>query len=167
MSSYRFSPAELQQLYRYACAILGTQQDAYDLLQSGLEKYLKQNKEHSNPMAYMRTIIRNAHIDKVRHDALINWDDYDDEQSVSADLNWNAIEQLAIDQDEAQHYIAQMSGIEREIMFLWAVEGYSTAEVAQQLNMPKNTVLSRIYRLRQKIKDNTAQKREVSCEEKH
>lgn len=161
MSRHSFSPAELQQLYQYACAILGTQQDAYDLLQSALEKYLKQTATNSNPMAYMRTIIRNTYIDQIRHDALINWDDYDDEQSVSADLNWNAIEQLAIDQDEAQHCIAQMSGIEREIMFLWAVEGCSTAEVAEQLDMPKNTVLSRIHRLRQKIKHNTAQQREV------
>ena len=156
-----FNAKELQQLYRYACILLGGEQDAYDLLQGALEKYLKQSAENSNPMAYMRAIIRNAHIDKIRHDALINWDDYDEEQSVSADLNWNAIEQLAIEQDEAQYCIAQMSGIEREIMFMWAVEGYSTAEVAKQLDMPKNTVLSRIHRLRQKIKGNTAQQREV------
>ena len=155
MSRHQFKPEELQQLYRYACALLGGEQDAYDLLQSSLEKYLKSAGEHSNPTAYMRRIMRNSHIDQLRHDALVHWDDYDEEHSVSSDLNWNGIEQIAINRDEVQHCIAQMNGIEREIIFLWAIAGYSTAEVAQQLEMPKNTVLSRIHSLRQKIINNS------------
>ncbi len=159
MNQAEFSADELNQLYRYACSLLGKQQDAFDLLHNALEKYIKSSSPagRSKPMAYMRSIMRNHHIDQLRHDALIQWDDYDEQQTVSVDLNWNTLEQNRIAEDEAEQLLKQMTGIEREMMFLWAVEGYSTAEVAVHLGMPKNTVLSRIHRLRQKLKDSSRQ----------
>jgi len=151
-----FNEEQLQKLYRYTCALKGTEQDAYDLLQSSLEKYIKsdiakQPSTYTNPVAYLRQIIRNTYIDQIRHNALIQWDDFDENEVTSSDLDWNGLEQSLINEQDAEYVIEKMNGLEREIIFLWAVEGYTTKEVAEYLNMPKNTVLSRIYRLRKKI----------------
>jgi len=44
-----------------------------------------------------------------------------------------------------------LNPVEREILHLWAVEGMTTAQIAEQLDTPRGTVLSRIYRMRQRL----------------
>ena len=55
----------------------------------------------------------------------------------------------------AQHdldvVIAVLEPMERELLFLWAVEGYTAQELADQTGAPRGTVLARLHRLRSKI----------------
>ena len=41
-------------------------------------------------------------------------------------------------------------------MYLWAVEGYSTSELAEFLEMPRGTLLSKIHRLRIRVERHCA-----------
>lgn len=151
MSDPLFSPERLQQLFRYACALTLNEDNAYDLLQSALEKFLQREIKNTNhPMAYMRTIIRNLHIDHIRRDGLIQWDDFHEETDTAPDMDWLALERQIINEKDVSRILQTLTGADREILFLWAVEGYTTAEVAEQLGIPKGTLLSRIHRLRQK-----------------
>jgi RNA polymerase sigma-70 factor (ECF subfamily) len=54
-----------------------------------------------------------------------------------------------------------MTTAEREILFLWAVEGYSTDEVARHLDRPRGSVLSIIHRMRKRL---TSDDRQPSAE---
>jgi RNA polymerase sigma-70 factor (ECF subfamily) len=56
-----------------------------------------------------------------------------------------------MDRSELELAWAELSIVEREILYLWAVEGYSTDEVAGHLDKPRNTVLSIIHRMRQRL----------------
>ncbi len=47
----------------------------------------------------------------------------------------------------------QLDAFDREILFYWAVEGYSLQEIANQIDVPRGTLLSRVHRLRKKITD--------------
>ena len=42
---------------------------------------------------------------------------------------------------------------DREILYLWAVEEYSAAEIGHVLDVPRNTILSRVHRLRARLRD--------------
>ena len=150
---HEFSSKELQKLFQYCCALTLQDSDAYDLLQTAMEKYLRsQSADLDYPLSYMRRIIRNAHIDQLRHNRIIQWDDFDESNIDSTDIGWQSLEQMIIDENEIENLFSMLSGIEREILFLWAVEGYSVQEVAGHVGMPKGTILSRIYRMRQRIK---------------
>ncbi len=149
---HEFSSDELHKFFKYCSALTLQDSDAYDLLQTAMEKYLRsQSVNLDYPLSYMRRIIRNAHIDQLRHNKIIEWDDFDESNIDSADMGWQSLEQMVIDEDEVENLFSMLSGIEREILFLWAVEGYSVQDVAEHLAMPKGTVLSRIYRMRQRI----------------
>ena len=41
--------------------------------------------------------------------------------------------------------------LERELLFLWAVEGYTARELGEATECSRGTVLSRLHRLRKKI----------------
>jgi len=45
----------------------------------------------------------------------------------------------------------QLRPNEREALYLNAVEGYTAREIAKQTDMPRNTVLSLIFRARKKL----------------
>ena len=63
------------------------------------------------------------------------------------------------DRTELEWIWPSLSFMEREILFLWAVEGYSTDEVASQLDRPRNTVLSIIHRMRKRLKQSVGELR--------
>lgn len=48
----------------------------------------------------------------------------------------------------AEKVLQYLKPDEREIFYFWAIEGMSTAQVAEQLETPKGTILSKIYRMR-------------------
>jgi len=160
-----FDKQQLNQLYRYCYALTVHRDDAYDLLQSALEKYLKNPPNASySESAYLRKIIRNQFIDNIRRINSVKFEsfdsgtfddtngaDYFDHQDVIA-INSSALDEMLINEEMVDWIWSILDTVEREIVFLWAVEGYTAAEVATELDMPRGTVLSRIHRLRKKIK---------------
>ena len=58
---------QLNQLYRFAISLSNNEDQAYDLLQTCLEKYLKRDvSDIEKPIAYLKQMIRNEFIDQMR-----------------------------------------------------------------------------------------------------
>lgn len=167
-----FDKQQLNQLYRYCYALTVHRDDAYDLLQSALEKYLKNPPSASySESAYLRRIIRNQFIDNVRRINNVKFESLDTGTSEGTfddtfkspyetnsfnsqdviSINSNALDEMLINEEMVDWIWSILDTVEREIVFLWAVEGYTAVEVSTELDMPRGTVLSRIHRLRKKI----------------
>jgi RNA polymerase sigma-70 factor (ECF subfamily) len=52
----------------------------------------------------------------------------------------------------------ELGSAEREVLFLWAVEGYTIEEIAQQTDTPKGTLLTRLHRMRKRFADGDGQR---------
>lgn len=148
-----FNNEQLQKLFRYGCALTTDEQQAHDLLQDAIESCLRQppNKQAAL-MSYTRTIMRNRFIDNVRHRQRYPQETLEDEQ-LTIDMDVRLLEDIIIDENELAGLWDLLDPLECEILFLWAVEDYSTTEIASQLEMPRGTILSRIHRLRKRLQD--------------
>ena len=151
-----FDQQALNQLYQYAMSLCGEEADAYDLLQSALEKYLKAERGRSQvldqPAAYMRRIIRNLYIDQFRRRQALSWDVFDENVHTHvADISGQTLEQLVIDRDQLSKLWLTFNDKERELLYLWALLGHSIDEIAAELECPRGTLLARIHRLRKKL----------------
>ena len=79
-----------------------------------------------------------------------------DEELIELDTDNLLLEEMLITSSELDAVWLKMDPMEREILFLWAVEGYSTSQIADQLEISRGTILSRIHRLRKRLtKGNT------------
>ena len=152
MSDKMLDETELQTLYQYAMVLSQHRDDAYDLLQSAVESYLIKVKRGAQviecPVAYVRTLIRNRYIDHYRYRQ--RWQSESFEELALYDISPVDLEQVVIDSDELQGIWTQLSVEDRDILYHWAVLGYSTDEACALLDMPRGTFLSRIHRLRKR-----------------
>lgn len=154
-----FDQAALNRFYQYAVSLCGSEADAYDLLQSALEKFLIQQKKSNQPIeypdAYIRRIIHNLYIDQYRQKQRQASDEFDEEQhSAISDISTQNLEKLMIDRSTLEHLWQQFNDKERQLLYLWAVLGQTIDEIAAELDCPRGTLLARIHRLRQKINAN-------------
>ncbi len=158
-----FDRESLQKLFRYACTLCNSQDDAYDLLQYALEKYLSNQSsgnsfEHKKnaSMAYVRTIIRNRFIDEYRRLKRFPEESFDEENAIAIDVA--SLEETVLAQVELEILWEKFDPFEREILYYWAIEEMTAKEISTALNVPRGTVLSRIYRLRKKIESTSETK---------
>ncbi len=152
---------QLNRLYQYAMLLCQQRDDAYDLLQGAVEKYLLASRQRpvDKPMAFLRRLIRNRFIDDYRHRR--RWDCCPYEEAASYDISPLNLEQLSIDQDRLDYIWPQLQAKDRLILYHWAVLGYSLAEISEQLQIARGTLLSRLHRLRQHwLKHDDDQQRE-------
>ncbi|MCK5726236.1 MAG: RNA polymerase sigma factor [Thiotrichaceae bacterium] len=141
----------LDQLYRYCYVLTCHRENAYDLLQSSLENYLKyDNHDQQYKKAYLRRIIRNQFIDNTRREKCVEFESLGDDGDVIA-LDTRPLDNMLIDEEMIDLIGSFLNVSEREIIFLWAVEGYTAKEIANEIESPRGTVLSKIHRLRKKI----------------
>jgi len=146
-----FNRFELNKLYRYGYALCTNQDDAYDLLQYALEKYLLKSPGfgHANAFAYVRTTMRNRFIDEYRKSTRFPEQEYDDGSLVAIDET--TLEDVVTAQIDFEIIWKELNSVEREVLYYWAIEGMTAQEIADQIDAPRGTVLSRIYRIRKKI----------------
>tara|TARA_R110002049_G_scaffold124479_1_gene279943 strand:- start:27200 stop:27682 length:483 start_codon:yes stop_codon:yes gene_type:complete len=142
---------QLNCLYRYCFSLTGEKHESYDLLQSGIEKYIKADiSSVDNKLAYIKKIIRNHYLDECRKNSKIKMEQYD-ETVTHVDMNTNSLENIVATQYQVEAVWKKLTVAEREIMYFWAVEGYTTDELAKFLDVPRGTLLSRIHRLRKRL----------------
>ncbi len=144
-----FSADELNRLYRYGLSLTEEQDRAYDLLQTALEKYLHQSRAPGNTMSYMRKIMRNQFIDNYRQQRHITMVELDEENLLDFDVR--TLEQMAIDEQTLEQVWRLLDPLERELMYLWAVEGFTAQQIATEWEQPRGSILSRIHRIRKKL----------------
>jgi RNA polymerase sigma-70 factor (ECF subfamily) len=144
------------QLYNHACWLTGDRTDAEDLVQETYAKSLKgfaAFAEGTNLRAWMFRILRNTFLTSRSGLAARKTDYFEDEEgnadeSVAHTLTPELI--LMRSQDE-QALFAALESLPvnyREIILLCEVEEMSYREIAQVLDVPLGTVMSRLSRAR-------------------
>ena len=148
-----FSREVLNILYRYAYSLTCEEANAYDLLQDTLARFLAR-KDHltiKDKVPYVRRMIRNQFIDQLRREQRFPLEVLDTVNSTVINDAYIDLERMVISEQALQQVWELLLPMERELLYLWAVEGFTGQEIATQLNIPQGTILSRIYRLRKKI----------------
>ena len=147
-----FDEDTLRKLYRYSYALVFDDQGAFDLLQNSLERYLRLKKVPDHPVSYMKRIIHNQFIDEYRRKHVFPTELLE-EDNVPLDIDVCTLEDVIISSDMVEQMFNFLGPEEREILYLWAVEGLSASEISDLLQIPRGTILSRIYRMRHKLVD--------------
>ncbi len=154
-----FDDGELNRLYRYCRAVADTEADAYDLLQSGIERCLRAPpRDDSRRVAYAIRTIGNLWRDEWRRRQVVKFEPLADEPT-PLDVDLAGLESIMIERDALDHVWQALTDPEREILFLWAVEGYTVTEVAEHLGRPKGTILSIVHRMRQRLQQTGVKER--------
>ena len=152
-----FTDSDLNRLFRYCLSLPQNEDDAMDLLQLGLEKFLKVNPGAvSHPVNYTFRIIRNQFIDDYRLRNKRGVEEYNEFTTV-VDMEFKSLEDLYLDRDELKFLLDKMAPLERELLYFWAVEEYTLDEISQLFQIPKGTLVSKIHRMRKKMQAHLAQ----------
>jgi len=140
----------LQKLYRYAYSLTANEDDAYDLLQNAIEKSLKKPADSpAKSTAYIRMIMKNRYIDEFRHQQSFPHENIADHSPVS--LDESTLEDVVIASHDLALIWPMLDSLDREVLYFWAVEGFSLQEIAEKIDISRGTLLSRIHRLRKRL----------------
>ena len=147
-----FDRQVLQRLFRYGFSLTHDEDAAYDLLQDALEINLRKGPGNTGAaMRYVQSIMRNRFIDQYRRDHRHPTVSLDENDNQPVNIDPRVLEDIVIAEHEVAALMAMLEPLERELLYCWAVEGYTAQEIADWTDSPRGTVLSRIHRLRQKI----------------
>lgn len=154
--------SELQKLYKYAYSLCRDEPRAYDLLYDVVAKVILRKPLPETPFTFCLRSIRNKFIDETRHEQKFGAKEFDETDETAVALGASEIEKIAISKSDFPIIWAAVGSTDREILYLWAVEEYSAAEISEAINVPRNTILSRIHRLRNRLKEMFPEQAEVS-----
>ena len=143
-------------LYRFSLRILGDSQEAEDVVQEIMIKVWNKREEWDNWSsieAMCMTMTRNMSIDRTRskHRRVGQFPEHFDPPVESADP-----EQTAASSDMMQHIqmlIDQLPDIQRSIIQLRDVEGYSYKEIGEMLGLTMSQVKIGVHRARLFLKN--------------
>ncbi|TQV87317.1 sigma-70 family RNA polymerase sigma factor [Aliikangiella coralliicola] len=141
----------LNQLYRYGISLTNNEANAFDLVQSAIEKYLIKKPGEPVSLKYIRKIMRNQFIDQCRRNNIIPFEPLDDHAPLLSTTH--ELESMVIDHVYIHQVMDELTTLEREVLFLWAVEEHTAQEIADELQAPRNTILSRLFRVKRKARD--------------
>lgn len=138
-------------VYALALSLLGDAHEAQDTAQDTFVKVWESApayRSQGSPMAWLLTVTRNLARSRLRQSGRLI--DLDEE-------TWNAIPAAApeISPEERQvlqEALAELSPQERQIVLLHAVTGLKHREIAQLLELPLSTVLSKYHRGLKKLR---------------
>jgi RNA polymerase sigma-70 factor (ECF subfamily) len=155
---YHDDPAPLvenvKKLRRYAIALLGNTAEAEDLLQDCLVRALARRKPWSNikdPRAYLFTIMHNLFVDFLAKRRRLR-------EMIPIDTMENVLRSPARQLDrievlETERALRRLPGEQKEVLLLIGLEGMSYKDAAAILGVPQGTVMSRLSRARQALRD--------------
>jgi len=149
----RISDEQLQHAYRYAMSLTNDHDVAMDIVHTAYTNLLSRGVAGiKNVQGYFLRCIRNTFIDKKRFDErwLIASDDVDE---TATDIGLATLESSTIDQDLLEKVWVTLKPLERELLYLWAIEEYTIDEISHLTETSRGTLLSRIHRVRKKLID--------------
>ena len=148
-----FDRQTLNRLYRYCFSLTGDETGAYDLLQSGVERYLRHAPQDlAAPVPYLQRLLRNLYIDQLRRRNRYPEESLETYGDDIVGIGLQVLEQQAIARADAERIWDVLNPLERELLYFWAVEEMTAAEIAERLACPRNTILSCVHRLRLKLR---------------
>jgi len=148
------------QLYNHACWLTGDRADAEDLVQETYAKALKgfgAFAEGTNLRAWMFRILRNAFLTSRSGLAARNTEYLEDENVKADEAASHEVtpEVLLLRSQDEQALFAALDSLPvnyRQIILLCEVEEMSYREIAQVLDVPVGTVMSRLSRARSSLR---------------
>lgn len=143
----------LQHGFRYAMSLTHDVAKAEDILQDAWLAVLKASGPHEK--GYLFSAIRTRFINQYRRELLVPIVSFDDEIIGGVDqVAGTADVSLAkFHIDDLEKQLAILRPLEREAIYLSAVEGFSAREISDQTRQPRGTVLSLIYRAKRKLRE--------------
>jgi len=153
MSSLSKIEDNIPALRRYAWSLTRNQTEADDLVQDALVQALDHADSKSGDgdvRSWLFSIMHNQFISRwrrLRTRAAVLVDDDD------ADVAVGASQQANSELQDALHLLDQLPQEQKQVLLLVAVEGLEYAEVAKILKVPVGTVMSRLSRARDKLRD--------------
>ncbi|MDD7384583.1 MAG: sigma-70 family RNA polymerase sigma factor [Actinomycetaceae bacterium] len=157
----------LDQLYGAAMRLTRNQQDAEDLVQDTFAKAFAafyQFKPGTNLKAWLYRILNNTFISHYRKaqrqvkqtDAaeVEDWQEYASASHSSTGLKSAEVEAIELLPDsEIRDALDQLPADRRRAVYLADVEGFSYQEIAEIMDTPIGTVMSRLHRGRRQLRD--------------
>jgi RNA polymerase sigma-70 factor (ECF subfamily) len=145
--------AQVPRLRRYATALSGNVATADDLVQDCVERALSREgtlRDAARLGAWLRTILYSIYISTIRErqrrGIAVTVDDLADDLALTAPSgDEGAVRDLV-------RAMAALSPDHRQILVLVGVEGMSYREVAELLDVPVGTVMSRLARARERLR---------------
>ena len=159
-----FNEQQLNKLYQYAYSLSKNKDNAYDLVYTCIERYLRQASPKQEEMAYLKRSIKNAFLDQIKSashqkevlfDDVVSGENTDSAQIGSAmdnlvGMDTSCLEDLLINEQEVTAFTEQLNSEENELLYFWAVEGYTVQELSDEIGRPRGTLLSKLHRIRKK-----------------
>ena len=143
--------AELPRLRRYARAMLGDRAAADDLVQDTLERAwsrFAQWRAGSDLRAWLFGIMHNLRVDQLRRGVLPTHS-LDDE---ACEVPTRPTQSDRLEVMDLESALRQLPDDQREVLLLVALEEMSYAEIAAALGIPIGTVMSRLSRGRERLR---------------
>jgi len=144
---------QIPRLRRYARALTGDIQHAEDLLQDSLGRAwsrMQQWQPDSNLRAWLFTIMHNLHINNLRRNRhQYGWESIDGNEPADRRLHG---QERAMTLRDLEQGLALLSDDQREVLVLVCVEGMNYQQVADILDIPTGTVMSRLHRARERMR---------------
>lgn len=156
-------------LYGYALTLTRDQTEAEDLVQ---ETYLRAVKAANPPApegnlkAWLFVVMRNAWLNVARHNQngrRVFEFEVDEPVGVASDVasNPHLVYLRKLEREQVRAAIEKLPDAYREIVVLRDLEGFSYHEIATVLNCPAGTVMSRLGRAREKLREALSVKQKV------
>jgi len=133
-------------LYRYAFRLSGCAADAEDLTQDAFcqaQLKLGQLRDHDRAKAWLFSILRNAYLHRLRASK--------NQPTLSLDLVGDVPERLPetlpeVDSEQLQKVLNELPEVFRTPIILYYFEEFSYRDIAEQMDLPIGTVMSRLAR---------------------
>jgi len=149
---------QIPRLRRYARALTGDATLADDLVQDSVERAWRKFhlwRRGSDLRAWMFTIMHNLHVNAVRQGSrrppvvsLADWD---------GDTALRPVQEIAAEVRGVVEALALLPVEQRQVILLVGLEGFTYQEVAKVVGIPVGTVMSRLFRGRQRLREITGE----------
>jgi RNA polymerase sigma-70 factor (ECF subfamily) len=140
-------------LYRYAFRLTGNTADAEDLAQQTFviaHEKLHQVRQAANVRGWLFAVLRNCFLKSRRRPRPLSGSGIDlDVRDVAED----AIAAETIDREQLQHALNALSDEFRLVLVMFYFEECSYKEIAEKLEIPLGTVMSRLSRAKQRLRE--------------
>jgi RNA polymerase sigma-70 factor (ECF subfamily) len=145
--------AQLPALRRYAVALSGNAAQGDDLVQDCVERALRQSgqlRELRLLGGWLRRIVHNLYIDEIRRRQVRGKEQDITELADNLELSAAAADGAAV--RDFVKAIGLLSIEHRQILLLVSVEELNYREIAEELDIPIGTVMSRLARARERLR---------------
>ncbi len=147
--------ALLQSGFRYAMSLTHDTHQAEDVLQDAWLAVMQADGPHSR--TYLFSAIRSRFLNSHRREKLVLIVSLEELDGIAHDAcNDEGLQE--INDELLVRAIGELRSVEREVLFLMVVEGYTAQEVADLTDRPRGTVLSLLHRGKRKIRRHVEQK---------